>query len=69
MIKFMTPYGSELREIEEEETPHSFAQKLMVEWKRNFTYILQEALTGRVIPDDEILISGREYYMSFGIVS
>lgn len=46
------------------ETPDSLRLKLL-DRLGNFTWTLQYAVDGRVIPADEILLDDREYYASF----
>lgn len=52
-------------EIEPGETPYSIRQSLQNCWGINFTSSIQEMTTGRVLPDDEIIVDNREYFINF----
>jgi hypothetical protein len=50
--------------ISQTETPESLRLRLMPSLG-NFTWTIQEAQTGRFIPDTETLVDGREYFANF----
>jgi hypothetical protein len=52
-------------QIEPGETPESIRQSLQNCWGINFTSHIQETKTGRVLPPDEKLVDGFEYFINF----
>jgi hypothetical protein len=55
--------------ITDHETPASLIERLMLCAQLNISATIQETQVGRVLPPDEKLIDGREYYISFGYVN
>ena len=51
------------------ETPRTLIERLMLSAQLNISADIQETMNGRVLSKDEILIDGREYYISFGYVN
>jgi hypothetical protein len=64
MIRLLTPFSSYTVKIDPNETPKSLHDKIEVFLNTNFTYTLQETQTGRILPEDEVLIDEREYYLN-----
>jgi len=64
MIRLLPVY--ERFQIDPGETPESLRQKLMKIWGLNITLDLIETSNDRHLPQDEILIDQREYYMVVG---
>ncbi len=55
--------------ISDHETPKTLVDRLMVFFCLNFSASIQETQTGRFLQPDEIMIDGREYYITLGYVN
>lgn len=64
MILLRTPFSADRIGLNENETVFQLMQRISVFLNHNFQYRFQECETGRFLPDDEVILPDREYYLT-----